>query len=235
MKRFMPTFLKNFIKKQFKISKEYNLPEYSQISFSQYAEDIVLQSFLTKSKGFYVDIGAHHPHRFSNTFIFYLKGWNGINVDATPGSMKIFRDIRPRDINIEIGISNQKTNLLFYQFQEPAINTFSKELADIYISRGKQFVNINEIKTISLEELLDNYLPKNQKIDFLTIDIEGLDEVVLKSNNWNKYKPEFIILELWNDNIESIISTEIYKLLTSLNYRLVAKTLCSLFFKLNNS
>ncbi len=49
-------------------------------------------------KGFYVDIGAHHPFRYSNTQFFYEKGWRGINIDATPGSMDRFKDFRPEDI-----------------------------------------------------------------------------------------------------------------------------------------
>ena len=43
--------------------------------------------------GFYVDIGAFHPYRFSNTFYFYLRGWKGINVDATPNSMLLFEKV----------------------------------------------------------------------------------------------------------------------------------------------
>ena len=60
-----------------------------QYSFSQEGEDLVLaRIFEGKKNGFYVDIGAHHPTRFSNTHYFYRRGWSGINIDAMPGSMK---------------------------------------------------------------------------------------------------------------------------------------------------
>src|SRR5580658_8816405 len=81
---------------------------YFRHSFSQEGEDMILASFFEgKKNGFYVDVGAHHPKRFSNTHHFYIRGWRGINVDATPGSMKLFRRTRPDDINIEAAVSDQ--------------------------------------------------------------------------------------------------------------------------------
>ncbi|MFM5955986.1 MAG: FkbM family methyltransferase, partial [Dolichospermum sp.] len=76
-----------------------------------------------------MDIGAHHPQRFSNTYYFYLKGWSGINIDAMPGSMKIFDDLRPLDINLEIPISDKSEILTYYEFDEPALNSFSLPLS----------------------------------------------------------------------------------------------------------
>ena len=77
--KFLPNAVKNELSKK---------PEWANISYSQEGEDLILERFFEgKEIGFFVDIGAHHPMRFSNTYIFYLKGWRGINVDATPGSM----------------------------------------------------------------------------------------------------------------------------------------------------
>ena len=80
-------------------------------SYAQDGEDVALAAFYDTQKGykgFYVDIGAHHPKRFSNTYFFYKKGWSGINIDAMPGSMHGFRLLRTRDINLEMGISREK-------------------------------------------------------------------------------------------------------------------------------
>src|SRR5829696_7661265 len=79
---------------------------YSRKSYSQEGEDLILERiFLEQKKGFYVDVGAHHPKRFSNTFLFYKLGWFGINIDAMPGSMSAFESARPRDINLEVAIA----------------------------------------------------------------------------------------------------------------------------------
>ena len=78
---------------------------YKNLSYSQNGEDRILHRIFENQKsGFYVDIGAHHPFRFSNTFLFYKMGWKGINVDAMPKSMEIFKRFRPRDINLELAV-----------------------------------------------------------------------------------------------------------------------------------
>lgn len=75
--------------------------------YSQEGEDLLLSRILgDKKDGFYVDVGAHHPFRFSNTYLLYKQGWRGINIDAMPGSMKLFNRFRPRDINIECGVAS---------------------------------------------------------------------------------------------------------------------------------
>ena len=84
---------------------------YMNPSYSIEGEDRIVRALLWQKhdKGFYVDVGAHHPFRFSNTYLFYTQGWSGINIDATPGSMKAFNKYRPRDINLEVGIGGRKT------------------------------------------------------------------------------------------------------------------------------
>ncbi len=72
---------------------------------------------------------------------------------------------------------------------------------------------------------LDKYLPAGQKIDFLTIDVEGLDLQVLKSNNWNKYKPSFIMCGGPRIDFTNLTDSEVYRFLQEQGYQLVAKTL----------
>ena len=104
----MITLLKTSIKKilpNFIIEHLKYFTIYKNDSYSQEGEDLIINRLIdSKKNGFYIDIGAHHPFRFSNTYKFYKMGWNGINIDAMPGSMKLFREKRPRDINIECGI-----------------------------------------------------------------------------------------------------------------------------------
>ena len=114
------------------IQKIYNkiFCKYINESYSQEGEDMILSRYFDgQLKGFYIDIGAHHPKRFSNTYIFYKRGWSGINIDAMPGSMYEFNKYRSRDINIESAISLEPSELTFNIFKEPALNTFSNELA----------------------------------------------------------------------------------------------------------
>jgi FkbM family methyltransferase len=211
---------------------------HSLTSYSQEGEDMVLNSFFEgrkKYKGFYIDVGAHHPYRFSNTLFFYKKGWKGINIEPTPNAIKAFNIFRRRDVNLNIGISSKKGKLLFYCFNEPALNGFSKELSLERNNTSTKYKIIKEIEieTLPLSEVLDKYVPEEQKIDFLTIDVEGFDLQVLQSNNWLKYKPSFILVE---DRIDfnNLTNSEVYGYLEKQGYQLVAKTLRTLFFKYNN-
>ena len=106
------------------------IQEFSQMSYAQEGEDLILNRFFNNKKtGFYIDVGAHHPKRYSNTFSFYKKGWRGINIDAMPGSMSSFNKQRPEDINIEVGVSKTEQVLTYYIFNELALNTFSESEA----------------------------------------------------------------------------------------------------------
>ena len=103
---------------------------YSRRSYSQEGEDIVLESLLGgEARGFYVDIGAHHPARVSNTYRFYKRGWRGINVDAAPGSMNLFRQVRPKDINVEAAVGMGSQKLIFYVLDDDGLSTLDKDLA----------------------------------------------------------------------------------------------------------
>jgi FkbM family methyltransferase len=224
--------LKKTILKYFPINRYLSLK-----SYSQEGEDMVLRSFFEGQenyKGFFVDVGAHHPYRFSNTLHFYQKGWRGINIEPTPGAIKAFNRFRSKDINLNIGISDRKDKLTFYCFNEPALNGFSKELSEER-NRTKNYHIIKElgVETYPLAEILDKHLPQGQKIDFLTIDVEGLDLQVLKSNNWGKYKPSYILVE---DKIDftNLSDSEVYRYLEERGYKMVAKTQRTLFFKLQD-
>ncbi|MBR6177097.1 MAG: FkbM family methyltransferase [Bacteroidales bacterium] len=200
---------------------------YGTTSYSQDGEDILLASFYEDKrdyKGFYIDVGAHHPYRFSNTCYFYKRGWHGINIEPTPDLFKRFK-CRHRDINLNCGIGNGE-KLDFYVFNEGALNTFDKELAQQRDGSHNNKYKIKEvlsIQTRSLKDIFDEYLPANTKIDFITIDVEGMDFNVLKSNDWTKYNPEFILVEC-AEKIDSIGSDEVYQYLTAKNYSMVGRT-----------
>lgn len=204
-------------------------------SYSQDGEDIALDSFYENIKnhiGFYVDIGAHHPVRFSNTYSFYKKGWSGINIDPTPGSMKYFNLLRKRDINLEIGIGERSGNFQFYCFNEPALNTFDPILANERNHGAYHIKKIIQVPIKPLGEVLQEYLKYNQHIDFFSIDVEGLDLQVLKSNDWNKFKPDYVMVEDIGFLIDKSESSEISEYLTSLGYRICAILKRTIIYKL---
>ena len=206
--------------------------KYHEISFSQEGEDRILQRiFENQEKGFYVDIGAHHPQRFSNTYLFYLKGWRGINIDAMPGSMDIFNKLRSEDINIEVAISNTEEELIYYMFDEPALNGFNEELMLSRNFSKYQLLEKRTSKTQKLSKILEKHLPNGDVIDFMTIDVEGLDLEVLQSNNWKKYRPKFVLVEdLTHFELDNLCESQVFIFMKEQGYTLCAKTKNTLFF-----
>ena len=202
---------------------------YHALSFSQEGEDGVLQRlFERKPEGFYLDVGSHHPQRFSNTYRFYLRGWNGINIDPLPGSKARFDALRQRDINLELGISDSTGELTYYSFEEPALNTFDPKVA---ASRDSRLISEDRIQVCRLSDVLDRHLPPNQKIDFLTIDVEGLDLQVLRSNVWSRYRPSYVLVEaLGMRDVDQVINSELHAYMVAKGYSLFAKCINTLFF-----
>lgn len=194
-------------------------------SYSQEGEDMILQRlFEGQAQGFYIDIGAHHPWRFSNTYHFYRQGWRGINIDAMPGSMKPFIKVRPRDINLEVPIAEEERQAQFFCFNDPALNTFDAVRAQ-KIERETPFRLTQKVSlnTQRLETLLHQHLPANQVIDFMSVDAEGHDMAVLLSNDWQHFIPRVVLVEQFVDNLVAMDSP-IHHFLTERHYVLFAST-----------
>ncbi len=179
-------------------------------SYSQCGEDILIDKLLrNKRKGFYVDIGAYDPTRFSNTKRFYLRGWKGINIEPDPTRAVNFNVSRPKDINLNLGIANKKGELKFYIFNPSTLSTFSRHKAEDYQKQGFELKKTSKIKVDRLSNILKKYCKKS--IDFFSIDTEGFDVEVLKSYDWDKFKPKVICIESSNKEIDRILSTFGYK------------------------
>ncbi|MFD2512664.1 FkbM family methyltransferase [Pontibacter locisalis] len=206
---------------------------FGNVSYAQEGEDLLLNRiFENHLEGVYVDVGAHHPKRFSNTYIFYKKGWRGINIDPMPKSMDVFNKIRPLDINLEVGISKVEQTLTYYMFDEPALNGFNLKVAEERNDHTNySIIDRKQIKTLPLHQVLDSYLSENKRISFLSVDVEGLDLVVLESNNWEKYRPTIILVEILHSCIEDILKSDINLFLESKNYTLYCKTPNTVFYR----
>jgi len=213
------------------------------IYYGELGEDVLLRQFLNIDEsynGFYVDIGAYHPDKISNTKWFYERGWNGMNIDPNPTSIKMFNEKRPLDININIGVSDETSELNFYYMgEENGANTFDKERYEtVYKPRGIE-AEILEIKVDTLNNILSKHLPKNQHIDFIDIDAEEMELKILKAFDFEKYGPDYILVEDLsyydkNKDFMDLKESELYKLLNTNNYIVVGKTWYSILFKKKN-
>lgn len=205
---------------------------YAIKSYSQEGEDVILRRiFSNQTSGFYIDVGAHHPRRLSNTYYFYKLGWSGINIEPNPDAISIFQKERPKDLNLQLGVAAEADKLKYYHFNDPALNTFDFKLSKRRLKTSPFLITkIEEINVEKLENILDKYLPKKKVIDFLSIDVEGFDLEVLQSNNWVKYRPKYVLVEELNFRFREINKSQINIFMKNKNYELFAKTYNTLFF-----
>jgi FkbM family methyltransferase len=205
---------------------------YSMRSYSQEGEDMILaRLFERRPAGFYVDVGAHHPRRFSNTYFFYKRGWHGINIEPNPEAQTLFQQYRKRDINITCGISDNEGELAYFMFNEPALNTFDRTLSEQRVSSKYRIVDTRAVPVRPLSAVLVRSLPPGTHIDFMSVDVEGLDLNVLRSNDWTRFRPTYVLSEVEGFDLVNAPSAPLDRYLTEQGYRLFAKTFNTLFYR----
>jgi len=208
-----------FIDKLLKNIKGFN------INFSQTGEDLIINSiFKSKENGTYVDIGAFHPQVISNTNLLHSKfNWSGINIDPNPFSIDKFKQFRPNDVNLQLAVANKTGQIEIYYLDDTnSMNSTSLE----FLKRREVDTDKLRKELIDcdkLENIFDKYMP-NKQIDLMSLDVEGLEIEVLKSNNWEKYKPSLIIMECESFIIDDLKENETCNFLLNQNYDIVSYT-----------
>ena len=182
-----------FNKNLFKLIKRKKI----DISFSQNFEDLILKRLLSSRNIFYVDVGANSPIINSNTMLFYLKGYRGINIDAQEEIIEDLNTFRSRDKNILALIDSSEKTVEFNYHKISSRSSSNKKFIDLSkkgLNNSDYQTNLVTKNTTTLTKILKkNKCPK--KFDFLNIDVEGSELNVLKGMNLKIYKPKIIIVE----------------------------------------
>lgn len=209
------------------------LGSFERRSYSQEGEDMILRRLFDSCRsGFYIDVGAHHPLRFSNTYFFYRLGWSGINIEPNPDFALAFRLFRPRDEHVQEGVAESPGTLTYFRFDDAALNTFDRGLArQREEAAGRARLPPLEVKVERLDAILERLLPPETAIDFLSVDVEGMDLAVLRSNDWGRFRPKCVLVEaLAQPSVARLMASELARFLEDRGYRFFAKSFNSAFF-----
>lgn len=166
---------------------------WGHISYAQHGDDFMLVNLfemLGIDKPSYLDLGAHQPTDISNTRLLYERGSRGVNVEANPRLIELFRCERPEDLNVNIGVGLLDGTALFYMYgDEDGRNTFSKE----EIRRtGMRVANEVFLPIKTVNQIVKDYCGDRWP-DLLSCDIEGLDFDVLSSADFDVPAPPKVI------------------------------------------
>jgi len=206
-----------------------------RLYYSQFGEDAVLREIINPrcNKGVYVDVGAYHPMKFSNTHALYKRGWRGINIDMDPVKIEAFSLARSDDINVCAAISNEKAVKDVYNFSDYGLtSTIDPKVA---AAEGVEPIAVRTVEATTLNDVLDHSRYAGGEIDLLSIDTEGHDFEALCSIDINRYKPKIIIVESSLTSIRDVIDSALFRYLEERHYRLVSWTHLSLIFRVDKS
>lgn len=201
---------------------------------SFYGEELGLRHYFDDYpkdyKGIYVDVGAYHPFLSSNTRWAYELGWKGINIDASEQSIRLFEKYRPTDINIHCGVSDTEGEMKYYLLRNDggpgAMNSF------VLDDRIKDYVvGEKTVRVRKLNDILDEVGVK--EIDFIDIDVEGMDEKIIDSFDWKRFAPKCALIEILDaSTVDEIVNSTVHKKMRALGYQLRSYyTMTALYIK----
>ncbi len=203
-------------------------------TFSQEGEDIIinrLYNFKNPRSKIFLDIGAGHPIKYSNTFLLYINGLNGISIDANNKNIFLHKIFRPKDISKKLLISSNTTNKYFYIFEDSELNTSSKKKVNFLKKRKINYKKKILYQTLGVKDFFKKYINKKiKKIIFFNLDVEGLEYEIIKDINWKLFKPKVICIEIFDYDLNKSRRNKIIKLLSKNGYKLKSKLYNSSIF-----
>jgi len=170
----------------------------AKMSYSQYGEDIIVR-FALETLGIqhprYIDIGANKPYTGSNTAIFYESGSSGINIEPDPFLFATFPRFRKRDINLNLGVLDRSGEREFYIMSFRDMSTFLRSEAEARAAKfNAQILQVVTVKVSTLNEIFAEYCSPNPP-QFMSLDAEGADEMILRAFDFGSWSPEVICCE----------------------------------------
>jgi FkbM family methyltransferase len=200
-----------------------------RISHAQTGQDVLVDFLLKRHgiipragefSGFYVDLGCAYPIKSSNTYFFYERGWQGVCVDANPDAEEEFRRVRPRDTFVNSGVGGEAGSMEFFIFENPQHNTFNAARAAV---SGRKIVRSLPVPIDTLASILSRHVPEGRTIEFLSMDIEGLEKVALEGMDWSRHRPRIVLIEAFG-SLETISDAPETGVLVRNGYRMLAFT-----------
>lgn len=184
--------------------------------YAQNGEDYILtQFFKNKKEGFFVDVGAFDGVHLSNSYCFEQLGWEGICVEPNSYYHDKCKEVRRQTECFNVAcVDTDHTGEIEMEFDPTGLFSsavFDKSQNNIKDHYGTIGLEINNIQTVSvkamtLNDILDKSSYKDKQIDFLSIDVEGLEINVLNGFDLNKYLPTVLLIETSTDKDQTTIT-----------------------------
>lgn len=184
-------------------NKNYSLCD----SDNKFLDNKLDEVFEKKQNGFFIELGANNGLLQSNTaFLEKNRNWSGILIEPNAKNFEFCKINRPNSICYNYAcVSHDFTDEYIYGDFELQPNEQLSLMSSINGSRLNSNKNhITKVPVSTLTNLLDRQpIPK---IDFLSLDVEGYEYSVLTGLDFNKYKPTYLLIEIYSVDFEKITS-----------------------------
>lgn len=163
------------------------------ISYAQNFEDVLLwRCFGENPKGFYIDVGAAHPLRDSVTYAFYRQGWSGLNVEPSELFFKLLQRFRPRDVCVQAVVGDRPGEATLFDAPGSGRSSIRPEVGQ-HVAASGLAVDPRTVPMTTLADLCEQYV--DGPIDFLKVDVEGAEGLVLRGHDWTRWRPKVLVIE----------------------------------------
>jgi len=190
------------------------------ISYAQNFEDVMLWRALKHVKnGFYVDVGANDPVVDSVSKAFYDRGWRGVHIEPTPQYAHLLRQARVDETVLEVALTDFNGVIALNYMPDTGISTAIDANASYYVDKhGFDNQRIN-VPALTLKSALQ--FTEGKDIHWLKIDVEGLEEQVLKGWDSQSLRPWVIVIEATLPGTNRPAFVEWEHILVNANYQFV--------------
>ena len=179
------------------------LEPHAIISYAAEGTDRIIESLLDHPRrGFYVDVGANHPVNASNTFEFYRRGWRGLTIDGSAKMVAAQRAVRPLDTAVQAVVSDGERDAVFTEFESSDVSSMVPANVKAWHGRTR-IVAEHRVRTRTLASICQEHAVP-ARFEFLSVDVEGHDLEVLRSHDFDAYRPRLVVVEVLGDAEQSV-------------------------------
>lgn len=162
-------------------------------SYSQRGEDEAIVRIVAEAKRRrFLDIGAWHPMKFSNTRALYEMGWTGVMIEPSPGPLRDLLDaygLLPSDMQVVSALVGTESGIVPIELSDDGTSTTDQTIKQRWDPASYYATLFSPV--ITIPQILNQF----GAFDFVSIDTEGSSFEILKAVLATEMMPRCIAVE----------------------------------------
>lgn len=177
-------------------------------------KELVWKFFDQKREGVFVEVGANDPVAGSQTWLLEQNGWRGVLVEPQSAHCARLRQQRKDSQIFQVACSSpaMEGEMDLLLAEQDGSSTLQRQRD----THGLKFIGTERVKVTTLNKVLES--AGVEKIDFLSLDVEGHEIEVMRGMDFERHRPALILIE---DGVRDLSK---HRFLKSHGYKLVKRT-----------